>query len=102
MFTLTVSDETVYQRFMDRVAVHGGSVDDVLREWLDQAPDLNGVSDQEDDEEGKTRAEKLLRLIDEANFQFPHLFDARDAEDFMNQELKDESRQPVTDQNVSE
>lgn len=45
MYTLTVRDETVYRKFMDRVAQEGSSVDAVLRELLDtqpQAVDANG------------------------------------------------------------
>lgn len=38
MYTLTVRDEAVYRKFMDRVAQEGSSVDDVLREMLDIEP----------------------------------------------------------------
>lgn len=36
MFTLTVQDEQLYKRLMEKVEQRGKSLDDVLRELLDQ------------------------------------------------------------------
>jgi len=77
MFTLTVHDERVYRRLMEKVEQRGESLDDVLRELLDQ-----GAEPEQDD----TPALKLLKLIDSAELAFDHPFDARDAEDILSRE----------------
>ena len=78
MFTLTVRDERVYRRLMEKVEQRGESLDDVLRELLDQGETVQAEED--------TPALKLLKLIDSAELPFDHPFDARDAEDILNRE----------------
>jgi len=79
MFTITVNDERVYKRLMQKVEQRGEPLDTVLRELLDRE------ETRELDEE--TSAQKLLRLIDAADLPFDHPFDARDAEDIMSREV---------------
>ena len=79
MFTITVNDERVYKRLMQKVEQRGEPLDTVLRELLDRE------ETRELDEE--TSAQNLLRLIDAADLPFDHPFDARDAEDIMSREV---------------
>jgi len=79
MFTITVNDERVYKRLMQKVEQRGEPLDTVLRELLDRE------ETRELDEE--TSAQNLLRLIDAADLPFSHPFDARDAEDIMSREV---------------
>lgn len=73
MFTLTVRDERVYKRLMEKVEEYGGSLDEVLRDLLDQETEITEESP----------ALKLLRLIDAADLHFEHPFNGRDAEDIL-------------------
>lgn len=77
MFTLTVHDERVYQRLMEKVEAQDGSLDEVLRDLLDQEFKAT---------EEESPALKLLRLIDEADLHFESPFDARDTEDILSSE----------------
>lgn len=79
MFTLTVRDERVYRRLMERVKQRGESLDDVLRELLDSESAVVQA-------DAETPARKLLKLIDAADLPFDHPFDARDAEDILSHE----------------
>lgn len=79
MFTLTVQDEQVYRRLLEKVAQRGESLDDVLRELLDQG-------EQAVPRVEETPAQKLLRLIDAADLPFERAFDAREAEDLLSRE----------------
>jgi len=79
MFTITVNDERVYKRLMQKVEQRGEPLDTVLRELIDRE------ETRELDEE--TSAQKLLPLIDAADLPFDHPFDARDAEDIMSREV---------------
>jgi predicted CopG family antitoxin len=79
MFTLTVRDERVYRQLMERVEQRGESLDEVLRELLDQEEDAVQAEEM-------TPALKLLKLIDAAELTFDHPFDARDAEDILSSE----------------
>lgn len=79
MFTLTVRDEQVYQRLMEKVKQSGESLDEILRELLDQ-------EDQNQQSEVETPAQKLLSLIDATELPFTHPFNARDTEAILSRE----------------
>ncbi|MDX2139919.1 MAG: hypothetical protein SF123_17670 [Chloroflexota bacterium] len=79
MFTVTVNDEKVYQQLMARVRQRGESLDDVLRELLDQEALIIQTTDE-------TPARKLLRLIDDADLPFTNPFNGRDASDLLRDE----------------
>lgn len=89
MFTLNVHDERVYRRLMEKVEQRGESLDDVLRELLDQEEGVGG--------EGETPAHKLLRLINAADLPFDHPFDARDTEDILRREAGEMHRRAPGD-----
>lgn len=78
MFTLTVRDERLYKRLMEKVEERGGSLDEVLRDLLDQ---------ESEEVEEESPALKLLRLIDAADLHFEHPLDGRDAEDVLSNEM---------------
>jgi negative regulator of replication initiation len=79
MFTLTVRDEQVFKRLMEKVQSSGESLDEVLREMLDH-------EEEAAESEEETPAQRLLRLIDAADLQFTSPFDARDADDIIARE----------------
>jgi hypothetical protein len=104
MFTLTVQDEQVYRRLMARVEQRGESLDDVLRELLEQddqvieTPQVANVDEDEKlNEERPIR--KLLKLIDASNLVFNNPIDGRDAEDIMRREAGDFSWRDTRDDN---
>ena len=87
MFTLTVQDERLYKRLMEKVEQRGESLDDVLRELLDQDDEIPQVEASEMVEEiQETPAQKLLRLIDAADLVFTNPFNGEDAEDILSNE----------------
>lgn len=89
MFTLTVHDEQVYQRLMEKAAAHGGSLDDALRELLGEEIEISE----------ETPAQKLVRLIDESDVDFGHPFDGRDASDLLRGETGAKSWHDEQDDN---
>lgn len=78
MFTLTVRDEQVFKRLMEKVQSSGESLDEVLREMLDHEESPQPAEE--------TPAQRLLRLIDAADLQFTSPFAARDADDILTRE----------------
>ena len=76
MFTLTVHDEQVYNRLMEKVEQQGSTIDEVLRDLLDQEESTEAA-------ETETPAQKLMRLIDETELPFERPFNARDADDIL-------------------
>lgn len=70
MYTLQVTDEEIYQRLLNRMEQEQTTLDEVLRELLNQA-------------QPETQAQKLVRLIDATELPFEHPFNARDAEDIL-------------------
>lgn len=94
MFTLTVHDERVYRRLMERVEQGGETLDAVLLELLEQEHDSETA--QED-----TPALKLLKLIDAAELPFEQPFDARDADDILRRETGDSSWRTLKDDDGS-
>jgi hypothetical protein len=84
VFTFTVRDEQIYQRLMDRVNAQGGSLDDVLRDLLDEGDESGQAED-----DALSPALKLLSLIDAADLRFEHPFEADEAGDILRAELGD-------------
>lgn len=95
MFTLTMHDEQLYQELIKRAAQQGISIDDLLRELLDQQLNLP-VPDTE-----TTPAQKLLALIDAADLPFDHPFDARDAEEILSREASSIKWRAAQDDDVT-
>jgi predicted CopG family antitoxin len=87
MFTLTVHDQAVYERLLERAARRNESIDDVLRELLDETQPEEMVEAELTEGEGETPMKKFLRLIDEADLHFEHELNARDAEAFLANEM---------------
>ncbi len=94
MFTLTVHDERVYRRLMERVEQGGETLDAILLELLEQ--EHNSKTAQEE-----TPALKLLKLIDAAELPFEQPFDARDADDILRRETGDSSWRTLKDDHGS-
>jgi len=87
MFTLTVHDEDIYKRLMAKVEQRGESLDDVLRELLDQGNEPSQLEPPQTIEENQeTPAQKLARMIEETDLPFVYPLDARDVEDFLSNE----------------
>jgi hypothetical protein len=83
MYTLQIQDETVYRRLMHRVEQEQTTLDAVLSDLLGQ----ESPSDEQPAlETTETPAQKLVRLIDEANLSFKSSFNARDADDILREE----------------
>lgn len=78
MFTLTVQDEQVFKRLMEKVQSSGESLDEVLREMLDHEEPTPHAEE--------TPAQRLLRLIDAADLQYTSPFDARDSDEIIERE----------------
>lgn len=73
MFRVIIHDEQVYRRLLEKAAVHGESLDAVLRQLLDQQDESVTTAEE-------SPARKLLRLIDAADLPFDQQsFNARDA-----------------------
>lgn len=92
MFTLTVRDEQVYRRLMEKIKQSGESLDEVLRDLLDQ-------ENQNQPSEVETPAQKLLRLIDRTELSFTRPFNARDAEEILSRETGETSWRAAEDDN---
>jgi hypothetical protein len=94
MFTLTLHDERVYRRLMERVEQGGETLDAVLLELLEQ--EHNSQASQEN-----TPALKLLKLIDAAELPFEQPFDARDADEMLRRETGDSRWRTLKDDDGS-
>jgi hypothetical protein len=78
MFTLIVEDEVVYREFMNIVEQRNATIDDVLRDLLNNTHALSPDT---------TPVLKLLRLIDQTDLPFTNPFAARDAETVLGRRL---------------
>lgn len=94
MFTIQIEDEGLYQLFLDKVALHEGSADAAMREWLQPDVQTNGSNgdnlEGNDIIDGETGGQRLARLIEESGFTLDADFDGSEAEDLLAREYSEE------------